>query len=185
MISHPKWICGGTSTNNTSSALHALKSKSWNTCKKKGWNLNSKIWWPKVKRLGITSWPLGEETGEVLPIQEVTEKFFVDLNEFKENLLPLIIYLGNEAIEREHCDEIERITGVTLKQPESPVKPGALPGEMQIYLIHIQKINVEQNRNELEEISTKAFKQHRIKKDMKKIEVQIKDRELSIVPYGA
>jgi len=56
---------------------------------------------------------------------------------------------------------------------------------MQIYLIHIQKINVEQNRNELEEISTKAFKQHRIKKDMKKIEVQIKDRELSIVPYGA
>jgi hypothetical protein len=128
---------------------------------------------------------VGEETGEVLPIQEVTEKFFVDLNEFKENLLPLIIYLGNEAIEREHCDEIERITGVTLKQPESPVKPGALPGEMQIYLIHIQKINVEQNRNELEEISTKAFKQHRIKKDMKKIEVQIKDRELSIVPYGA
>jgi len=37
-------------------------------------------------------------------------------------------------------------------------------------------------KHELEEISTKAFKQHRIKKDMEKIEVQIKDRELSIVP---
>lgn len=32
-----------------------------------------------------------EETGEELPIQEVTEKFFVDLNEFKEKLLPLIV----------------------------------------------------------------------------------------------
>lgn len=74
-----------------------------------------------------------EETGEELPIQEVTEKFFVDLNEFKEKLLPLIVYLGNEAIEREHWDDIERITGVTLKQAEaSPAKPGAVVEEMQI-----------------------------------------------------
>jgi len=41
--------------------------------------------------------------------------------------------LGNEAIEREHWDDIERITGVTLKQTEaSPAKPGAVVEEMQI-----------------------------------------------------
>jgi hypothetical protein len=34
---------------------------------------------------------LAEETGEELPILEVTEKFFVDLNEFLEKLLPLIV----------------------------------------------------------------------------------------------
>jgi hypothetical protein len=76
---------------------------------------------------------------------------------------------------------------VTLKQHEapSPTKTGVVAAEeVQIFLKHIQYINVEQNRTELEEISSKAFKQHKIKKDMEKIEIQIKDRELSIVPYG-
>jgi len=56
-----------------------------------------------------------------------------------------------------------------IKVTQSPTKPGTQPEEMQIFLKHIQQIDVEQNRTELEEISTKAFKQHRIKKDMEKI----------------
>lgn len=138
----------------------------------------------KIKTHFLTQ---AEETGEELQIQEVTDKFFVDLNEFSEKLLPLIIYLGNEAIEREHWDDIERITGVNLKQHDAQSNNKTSTGtvateEAAIFLKHIQEINVEKNRHELEEISSKAFKQHRIKKDMEKIEAQIKDRELSIVP---
>jgi hypothetical protein len=42
----------------------------------------------KIKTHFLT---LAEETGEELQIQEVTDKFFVDLNEFSEKLLPLIV----------------------------------------------------------------------------------------------
>lgn len=131
---------------------------------------------------------LSEEIGEELPILEVTEKFFIDLNEFKDKILPLIVFLGNEAIEPEHWDDIERITGIDLKKhSQTAAKSGQVvqaghQDEVQIFLKHIQEIDVEKYRNELEEISTKAFKQHRIKKDMEKIELQIKDRELSIIP---
>jgi len=55
-----------------------------------------------------------EEINEQLPILDVTEKFWVNLMDFNTKYLPLINFLGNEAIEAEHWIEIQALTGINV-----------------------------------------------------------------------
>jgi len=51
-------------------------------------------------------------------------------------------------------------------------------------LKHIKDIDTEKYKLDLEDISTKAFKQHKIRKDMNNMEDQLKEKELVIEPYN-
>lgn len=42
-------------------------------------------------------------------------------------------------------------------------------------------IDTEKYKLDLEEISTKAFKQHKLKKDMQQMEDQLKEKELLVI----
>jgi len=51
-------------------------------------------------------------------------------------------------------------------------------------LRHIKEIDTEKYKLDLEDISTKAFKQHKIRKDMNNMEDQLKEKELLIESYN-
>jgi len=61
-----------------------------------------------------------EENEGEMSILKTTDKFYEVLKDFQTKFVPLINYLGNEAIEDEHWAEISRITNITISKGEEP-----------------------------------------------------------------
>jgi len=115
---------------------------------------------------------IAQEMDDHLPILKVTELFIAELTTFERNLLPLINYLGNEAIEDDNWDEIRLLTGVDVRHEKQE--------DTSIMLKHIQTIDTDKYKLELEEISNKAMKQHLIKKDLLLMKEQLSELELTV-----
>jgi len=113
---------------------------------------------------------------EHLPILKVTELFSIELATFERNLLPLINYLGNEAIEDENWEEIRQLTGVDVKHEKGE--------DTTIMLKHIQGIDTDKYKSELEEISNKSIKQFKIKKQLSEMKEHLLELELTVENYG-
>lgn len=120
-----------------------------------------------------------EETGqtETLPILICVSEMWKEIIEFNKSCIPLIKLLGNEAIEDEHWIEIKNITSVDVNAKVAETDASG------IFLKHVLGIDIDKYMIELEDISAKAFKQHKIKKDIDKMKQSLKEKELTIESY--
>jgi hypothetical protein len=141
----------------------------------------------------------------------VATTLFEEMKEFNAKFIPIVEFLGIEAIKEEHWAELllnanfmelpednrkylEYIllpedAQAELDKPEitrsaiSIISGDENENDATIILKHVENLNVSANINFIEELSIKAQKQFKIEMDIRKIKKNLKENELVIEKY--
>jgi len=148
------------------------------------------------------------DDGEEPKALVVANTLFEEMKEFNVKFIPLVEFLGIEAIKEAHWAELllnakfidiseedrknleysllPEDAQAELKEPEKPRSAISIISKEEnendaiIILKHIENIDVQANINFIEELSIKAQKQFKIETDIRKIEKNLKENELVI-----